>query len=423
MKITVLGLWHLGSVTAACCAKHFSVVGLDFDEANIARLNLAQAPLLEPGLNELIAAGLASKKLSFTADAKTACANADVLWLAYDTPVNENDESDVEFVLANLGLALPHLPGGALVLISAQLPVGTCAKLEREFPRFHFACSPENLRLGKAIDAFEKAERAIVGVRNDEKKSLLEELFKPFAAQTIFMRAESAEMVKHALNSFLALSITFINEIARLCEHVGADAKEVSVGLKSEPRIGPKAYLGPGGPFAGGTLARDVVALSRLAEASGEKISVIPAIKKSNDLHRGWAFRRLESRFGELRGRQISVLGLTYTPHTDTLRRSAAVELCRQLVEAGAQVTAFDPAIKTLPPDLQAVLLCSDVQGALDGVEAAVICTEWPQFRQVDWADTISLMRQPLFVDANRFLEKELKNIPGVEHLSVGRAS
>ena len=435
MNVTVLGLWHLGCVTAACCAKHFQVVGLDFDAANVAKLNSGQAPLLEPGLNELIAAGLAANHLSFTTDPQIACKNADILWLAYDTPVNDNDESDVESVLSNLRRALPSLPAGALVLISAQLPVGTCARLEREFPQFHFADSPENLRLGKAIDSFEKAERAIVGIRNDAKKPLLEKLFAPFTPQIIFMRTESAEMVKHALNSFLALSITFINEVARLCEHTGADAKEVSLGLKSEPRIGPKAYLGPGGPFAGGTLARDVVTLSKLAEAKGEKISVIPAIKQSNDLHRGWAFRRLQARLGDLRGKKISVLGLTYTTNTDTLRRSAAVELCRQLLAAGAKVSAFDPAVKTLPAELftgsagipageMPALpgLAPDIATALAGADAAAICTEWPQFRQADWAKIIPRMRQPVFVDANRFLEKELKNVPGVEHLSVGRA-
>ena len=422
MKIVVQGLWHLGSVTAACCARHFDVVGLDFDTANIAKLNSGQAPLLEPGLNELITAGLASKRLAFTTEAKIACAEADVLWLTYDTPVNESDESDVETVLGNLRRALPALPHGALVLISAQLPVGTCAKLEKEFPQFHFACSPENLRLGKAIEAFEKAERAIVGIRTDAKKALLAELFQPFAVQTIFMRTESAEMVKHALNSFLALSITFINEIARLCEHTGADAKEVSIGLKSEARIGPKAYLGPGGPFAGGTLARDVVTLSKLAEANGEKISVIPAIKQSNDLHRGWAFRRLQSRLGDLRGKKISVLGLTYTTNTDTLRRSAAVELCQQLLAAGAKVSAFDPAVKILPAELNSVSLSADISNALTGVDGAAVCTEWPQFRQADWAKIVPLMRSAVFVDANRFLEKELKTIAGVEHLSVGRA-
>ncbi len=422
MNITVLGLWHLGCVTAACCARRYQVVGLDFDAANIAKLNAGQAPLFEPGLNELITARLAAKKLSFTTDPKIACAQTNVLWLCYDTPVNEDDESDVDFVLGQLCRALPHLPKGALVLISAQLPVGICRRLEAEFPEFHFACSPENLRLGRAIDAFEKADRVIVGIRNDAKKPLLEELFAPFTPQILFMRTESAEMVKHALNSFLALSITFINEVARLCEHVGADAKEVSAGLKSEPRIGPKAYLGPGGPFAGGTLARDVVALTQLAAAKNEKISVIPAIKQSNDLHRGWTLRRLQSRLGDLRGKKIAVLGLTYTPNTNTLRRSAAVELCRNLLAEGANVCAFDPAVKHLPAELAPVRLAAQINDAVKGADAAVVCTEWPEFRGTDWAKMVPAMRQRIFVDANRFLEKELKNLPAVEHLSVGRA-
>jgi len=422
MKITVLGLWHLGCVTAACCARHFQVTGLDFDAANIARLNQGQAPLLEPGLNELLAAGLAAKKLSFTDDPAAACAQADILWLTYDTPVNSNDESDVAAVLTPLRRALPHLPAGALVLISAQLPVGTCAALEKEFPQFHFAYSPENLRLGKALDAFEKAERVVVGIRSDAKKPLLAELFAPFTPQVLFMRTESAEMVKHSLNAFLAVSITFINEIARLCEHTGADAREVSAGLKSEARIGPKAYLGPGGPFAGGTLARDVVTLTKLAATHGESIAVIPAIKHSNDLHRGWAGRRLQARLGDLRGKKIAVLGLTYTTNTDTLRRSAAVELCQQLLAAGAHVSAFDPAVKQLPSELAAIDLAADIAAALTGADAVAVCTEWPQFRQADWPNLIGKLRSPVFVDANRFLDKELKNLPGVEHLSVGRA-
>jgi len=422
MNICVLGLWHLGSVTAACCARHFDVIGLDFDAATLAALKAGQAPLLEPGLNELLAAGLKSGKLAFTSDPQRACATADLLWLTCDTPVNDRDESDVEGVLAMLRQALGFLPAGALVLISAQLPVGTAARLEAEFPQFHFACSPENLRLGKALESFEKADRVVVGIRSDAKRTLLEQLFSPFAPRILFMRTESAEMVKHALNAFLALSITFINEIARLCEQTGADAREVSAGLKSEARIGSKAYLGPGGPFAGGTLARDVVTLTNLAAVSGEIISVIPAIKQSNDQHRGWVFQRLQSKLGDVGGRRICVLGLTYTTNTDTLRRSAAVELCQRLVEAGAQVTAFDPAVKTLPAALAAVELCPDLAAALRGAEAVAVCTEWPQFRQADWGSLAKTLRQPVFVDANRFLEQELKNIPRLEYLSVGRS-
>jgi UDPglucose 6-dehydrogenase len=421
IKIAVVGLYHLGSVTAACAARHFQAIGLDFDTATIARLKQGRAPLFEPGLDELIAAGLADKRLNFTTDAAMACGNADILWVCYDTPINENDESDVESVLANVRRTLPHLPEGTLVLISSQLPVGTCRLLESEFPRLHFACSPENLRLGKAIDTFEKAERVVVGVRTGEKKALIERLFTPFTPQVLFMRTESAEMVKHALNSFLALSITYINEIARLCEHVGADASEVSAGLRSERRIGPGAYLRPGGSFAGGTLARDVVMLTRIGTEKRESLSVVPAIKQSNDLHRGWVFHRLQARLGDLRGKTIAVLGLVYTPDTDTLRRSAATELCKRLAEAGAVVRAFDPAIKSLPPNLAAVSLASTAADAISGVDAAAICTEWPQFRSLDWASLLSRMRRRIVVDANRFLEKELKDQPGVEHLSVGR--
>ncbi len=422
-RITVLGLWHLGSVTAACCARHFNVIGLEFDSTVVANLKLGNAPLSEPGLDALISAGLAAKTLDFTTDPATACRGTDVLWLCYDTPVNENDESDVESVLANLRRALPHVPKGTLILISAQLPVGTCRRLESEYPQLHFACSPENLRLGRALDSFERAERIVVGVRDDAKKALLKKLFAPFTPQVIFMRTESAEMVKHALNSFLALSITFINEIARLCEHTGADAKEVSIGLKSDPRIGPHAYLGPGGPFAGGTLARDLVTLTRLGIAEGETLSVIPAIKQSNDLHRGWAFQRLQSRLGDLAGKTIAVLGLVYTPNTDTLRRSAAVELCAQLLAAGAAVRAFDPSIKQLPPELAAVSLASSAADALSGAVAAVVYTGWPQFRLLDWPAILPNMRGRVIVDPDRFLEKELKDLPGVEHLSVGQTN
>ena len=430
MTICVLGLWHLGSVTAACCARHFEVVGLDFDLEVVEGLQQGRAPLLEPGLNELLAEGLTSGRLRFTTDPASACSRVDVLWVCHDTPVNDRDESDSAYVLERLRKALAVLPAGALVIISSQLPVGTCGRLEEEFPLFQFACSPENLRLGRALDAFTRADRVVVGVRSQAGRGLLEQLFRPFTPQVLFMRTESAEMVKHALNSFLAVSVTFINEIARLCERTGADAGEVSAGLKSDARIGPRAYLGPGGPFAGGTLARDVVTLTRLAREHHEPLALIPAIQQSNEAHRGWALRTLEDRLGPLAGRTVAVLGLVYTPNTDTLRRSAAVELGQALRAAGACVQAHDPALPpgpggAAPPStrgaLEGMKLAADLAGALREADAAVVSTEWPQFRTADWAALAALMRQPVFVDANRFLEKELKGLPRVEHLSVGR--
>jgi len=421
MKITVLGLWHLGSVTAACSAKEFQVIGLDDNREIIDGLNKGKAPLFEPGLDELITAGLRKGSLSFTSDRSSACAEADILWLCSDTPVDEDDVSDVESVLGTLRASLTYLSPGKLVLISSQLPVGTIAKLESEFPQFHFSYCPENLRLGKAIEVFTQADRYVIGIRDDSQRALLEKLFSPFTEQIVFMRTESAEMVKHAINSFLAVSVTFINEIARLCELTGADAKEVSTGLKTDIRIGPKAYLGPGGPFAGGTLARDVVTLTNLATAHGETISLIPAIKKSNDSHRNWSFQRLRNRLGELPEKSIAILGLTYKPGTSTLRRSSALELCHTLVAAGCKVKAYDPVITEATAELSEIHLCNSAAEALTGADAAVISTEWPEFRQIDWKRAVTGMNQPVFIDANRFLEKELKGVDSAELLSVGR--
>jgi len=421
MNVVVYGLWHLGSVTAACLAKHHQVIGRDADAARIAALQQGRAPLLEPGLDDLIAAGLKAGRLSFTTEIAVV-ADAEVLWVCYDTPVDADDVADVGFVMQRIELAAAAMRPGSLVLISSQLPVGTCAQLEKRFPQLRFACSPENLRLGKAIDAFEKPARIVVGLRDATARADLERLLAPLGAPLLFMRTESAEMVKHALNSFLALSIAFINEIAAVCERTGADAQEVSAGLKSEPRIGPRAYLGAGGPFAGGTLARDIVAVSSLAHARGLDLTLIPAIKTSNDWHRGWALRRVQSILPPGAGATVAVLGLTYTVGTDTLRRSAAVELVRQLLATGYAVRAYDPAVATPPPDHADLPLAPDPQTALRGAGAVVICTEWPVFRTYDWPALLGAMARPCVVDPNRFLERQVQAWPGIHYITVGRA-
>jgi UDPglucose 6-dehydrogenase len=418
MKIAVAGLWHLGCVTSACCAKIFDVIGLDEDKAAVEHLNAGKAPLFEPGLDELISQGISAGKLRFTADPVEACAAADVLWVTYDTPVDDKDEADVEFVLERIRRYVLLLPPGAIVLISSQVPVGTCRTLENEFNNVAFAYSPENLQLGKAIAAFELAARTVVGTRDESTYSVLSDLLSPFCERILWMRTESSEMVKHGLNSFLGLSIAFINELATLCEQTGADAKEVSSGLKSDARIGPRAYLSAGGAFAGGTLARDVVSLMRVGGEKGVRLDVISAIKSSNDWHRGWAFRRLGERLQDLQGRRICLLGLTYKPNTNTLRRSSALELASSLARSGASVRAFDPAIGSLTEEY--VELAAGAAAAADGSDALVVCTEWPEFRQMDWREVTSMMKRPLVLDANRFLEREMIGTDA-EYLSVGR--
>ncbi|MBA4135773.1 MAG: hypothetical protein C0518_00490 [Opitutus sp.] len=419
MKVAVLGLWHLGSVTAACTARHHDVIGLDFDAATVAGLETARAPLREPGLDELLAQGIKRGALRFAID-PAAIAAADLLWVCYDTPVNADDQSESEWVLERIARAIPALAPNTPVLVSSQLPVGSCARLAARFPHHPIACSPENLRLGKAIDAFEHPARIIVGAPVIAR-GVLEQLFAPLGAPLFWMRPESAEMVKHALNSFLALSIAFVNEIAALSETVGADAREVADGLKSEPRIGARAYLNPGGPFAGGTLARDVVTLTGLGAQQKVPLALIPAIKESNDRHRGWVARKLAPVLAGIAHPTVAVLGLAYTPGTSTLRRSSAVELCRTLAAGGVTVRAFDPLIRATDGDHHDLALFGNPADAVHGAHAVVICTEWPEFRNYDWPVLLAAMSRPVVIDANRHVEKVVAGHPGLLYLTVGR--
>jgi UDPglucose 6-dehydrogenase len=429
VKVCVVGLWHLGSVTAACLASGgHDVVGYDANAETTSRLQNAEPPIAEPGLPELVSNGIRAGRLRFTSDPATALKDAEVAWIAYDTPVDDDDKADVDSVIGSVKSLLPQIRRGALVLISSQVPVGSTRALEQAAASagrsdLSFAYSPENLRLGKAIEVFTKPDRVVAGVRGETDRERVEELLAPFTNRIEWMSVESAEMTKHALNAFLATSVAFINEIATICEHVGADAKEVERGLKSEKRIGPGAYLGPGGAFAGGTLARDVVFLSDAGRKAGVPTNLISGVKASNDAHRGWAKRRLRELLGDLDGQRIAVWGLTYKPGTDTLRRSSAIELCRSLVEQAAKVSAHDPAVKSLPPDLAAsICLAGDPLAAIKGAAALVIMTEWPEYRQIESSAIVDALGGRLVLDANRFLAKQLGEDQRIIYATVGKA-
>jgi UDPglucose 6-dehydrogenase len=429
MKVCVLGLWHLGTVTAGCLTLGgHRVTGLDFDETVITNLKNGKPPLFEPGLEDLVKKGLASGVLDFSTNPAEAVRDAQVIWVTYDTPVDNEDNADVEYVVERVTRLFPHLVAGQEVLISSQLPVGTSRRLETMFAQIRsnvdvsFSYSPENLRLGKAISVFTQPDRVVIGIRSEKSRKVLTELLAPFTDHIEWMSVESAEMTKHALNAFLATSVTFINEIAAICEQVGADAKEVERGLKSESRIGPKAYLGPGGAFAGGTLARDIAFLTKLGQQNDLPIHLVPSVRASNDAHKNWPRRRLAQLLGELKGKTIAVWGLTYKPGTDTLRRSSAIELCQWLLEQDAQVQAHDPAVKNLPAQYSAIHLCASPLEAAQDAQALVIATEWPDYRTVSMPETLSLMRSPILLDANRFLASSLEGLPEAIYVTVGKA-
>jgi len=428
MNIATIGLWHLGTVTSACLASAgHRVVGFDFDAALIAGLRAGRLPVSEPGLDELTRKGLAAGALRFSSEPRD-LADAEIVWVTFDTPVDENDKADVEFVIDRVGAVFPHLRDNTLVLISSQLPVGSTRRLADLYARalpqgkVTFAYSPENLRLGKAIDVFLHPDRVVVGTRDEHDRARIAALLAPITDKIEWMSVESAEMTKHALNAFLATSVTFANEIGALCERVGADAGEVERGLKSDVRIGLRAYLRPGGAFAGGTLARDIAFLVEMGRAKDVPMNLLAAVKTSNDAHKHWARRALQHALGDLRGKTIAVLGLTYKPGTDTLRRSSAVELCRWLREQGARVVAFDPAVKTLPDEWTRVIeLRSSIEAALRDADAAVIATEWPEFTAIRTDDVVRWMRQPIVLDVSRFLDKNLSGDARIRYIAVGK--
>jgi UDPglucose 6-dehydrogenase len=430
MKICVQGLWHLGSVTAACLASiGHTVSGLDPDPEVISNLSKGRAPISEPGLDELLISGLANSNLTFSNDPLQAASDADILWVAFDTPVNEEDEADIDFVQSQIKEVLPFLKQSAIILVSSQMPVGSIKKLEafakNKFPDkcLRFACSPENLRLGNALNVFLRPDRIVVGFRTESDQHILQQVLLPITDKIEWMSVESAEMTKHAINSFLAISVTFANEIASICEFVGADAKEVERGLKTESRIGPKAYLSPGGPFAGGTLARDIAFL-RIKSKEHELITpLLSAVKLSNDEHKKWTRRNLLKYLRSLNGMTIAIWGLTYKPGTNTLRRSFAVELCDWLIYQEVRIKVYDPAVNSLPERWNGkVVCCSDAMKAIEGADALVVGTEWPEFKK--FAGNLSVVgrKDLVIIDANRFLQTSKPKFmeAGYKYVAVG---
>src|ERR1700674_581562 len=430
MKLAILGLWHLGSVTAACtAAAGIPTIGIDSDVERIAGLSRGEPPLYEPGLADLIRSGLKAGHLSFTTDT-TLISTADIVWICHDTPVDDEGHTDVRAVTQRVEEIFGQLKNGSVVLVSAQLPVVSIPELERALARraagrdVAFACSPENLRLGRAIQVFQNPQRIIVGVRDARSRAILEPLLGKFCENLVWMSVESAEMVKHALNAFLALSIAFTNEIATLCERIGVDAADVERGLRPDPRIGPHAYVKAGPAFAGGTLARDVSFLGQIAKEHGLTVPVIDGILPSNRAHGRWALDQLCRNLVPLAGQTVGILGLAYKPGTNTLRGSKSLELIRDLVKRGVRVRAFDPMVSALPDDLRgSVVLTADAGSAAQGAHALVVATEWPEFRELSVDEVADKMAGRLVLDPAGFLGSGFAKDRRLSRISIGRGS
>jgi UDPglucose 6-dehydrogenase len=427
--VCVVGLWHLGAVNAVGFAeKGYRVVGLEFDPAKAASLQRGKPPLFEPGLEEAMAKHLKSGALSFRSDAACA-AEADHVVIAYDSPVDENDEVDIAPVLAAADAVIPHLKPDAPLIITSQVPLGTSERLETRLRKANPAWrsgvvyTPENLRLGAAIARFLEPDMLVLGADRPEALKAALALYEPFETTKVPMDLRSAEMVKHALNTFLATSIAFINEIAALSDRLGADAVAVGQALKLDQRIGSRALMSPGLGFSGGTLARDVNQLRKFASDARYDARLLESIMSINEGTFDEVVVKLRDRLGDLRGKRIGILGLTYKAGTSTMRRSPAVKLIDRLNAAGAACVGYDP--KADPEEMKDYRgrfeRAAGVEDLAKGAHALVLVTEWPEFRDLPFSRLARSMSAAVLVDSKNHLDPEALAAAGFDYQGFGR--
>lgn len=428
-NVCVIGIWHLGAVYSACLADMgYHVTGTDPDADRVNNLNKGIPPLFEPGLQELLNANLSAGRLKYTADIKNAVKGCGFVMVTFDTPVDDNDDVDLSLVLNACRAIAASLEDGTVIIISSQVPVGTCddikAMISQINPALNFdiAYSPENLRLGKAIEYFEKPDRIVIGADSEATLDRVEEFLSVIPAPKLRMGLRSAEMVKHALNSFLATSISFANEIANLCDEVGADALKVAAALKSDIRIGPGVPLLPGLAFAGGTLARDLKILKKLGKDHGYETALIDGVLSVNRRQNSLVLRKLQKIYGSINNLTIGVLGLTYKPGTSTLRRSAALQIIKELTDNGAMVKAYDPkADRAELKEHRSFDFLTEAKSVAKDADALVIITEWPEFKQLDFALLKTLMKKPVLIDTKNMLDGRQMTGHGFQYSGVGR--
>jgi len=428
--LCTIGIWHLGAVTSACLADlGYTVVGVDRDAERVEALNQGHPPVYEPGLAELLVSNLSAGRLRYTTTLREALPEASIVLITYDTPIDENDEVDLSDLYKTARELGQYMRNGATVVVSSQVPVGTCEELCETIRQvnpslsFGMAYTPENLRLGQAVERFKHPEMLVIGTDTPETLEKVERLLSVIRAPRVTADLRTAEMTKHAINAYLATAISFGNEIANLCDEVGADALKVIQALRLDSRVSPKAPLMPGLGFGGGTLARDLNVLKHLAERKNYDATLVTAVLSVNMQQNSMVVRKLKHFYSSLENLTIGVLGLTYKEGTSTLRRSASLEIIQAIGAEGASVKAYDP--KADPHELEAYLryftLCDNPYTVAEGSHALILITAWPEFRDLDFPRIRASMHSPVLLDSQNMLDADLMVQMGFLYQGVGR--
>jgi UDPglucose 6-dehydrogenase len=434
MKIAVVGTGYVGLVTGACFAETGNdVTCVDIDQSKINRLNRGEVPIYEPGLSEILEHTIAAKRLHFTTDLASAVKSAKLVLLAVGTPPLADGSADLSYLWSAVEGIAPHLAKEAIVCTKSTVPVGTNQAIYEKLQQLtgrecDVASNPEFLKEGAAIEDFMKPDRVVVGVRRPEVAETLRQLYAPFLRTEkpfVVMSPPSAEMTKYVANAMLATKISFINEMANLCERLNADINDVRRGIGHDSRIG-FAFLFPGVGYGGSCFPKDIQSIMHLAKTAGMEASVLQAVDEVNARQKTILLERIERRFERnLQGKKIAIWGLAFKPRTDDIREAPALALIDKLLDRGAKIHVFDPEAMA---NVQAsygdkLQYADDMYAALDGADALVIMTEWKDFQLPDFEQMRSKMKSPVIFDGRNLYSPSQMQAAGFHYQSIGRPS
>ena len=445
MKVAVIGTGYVGLVAGACLADLGNdVICVDVDPVKITLLTAGEIPIYEPGLEEIVKRNAAQERLNFTTKTAEAVTNSEIIFIAVGTPEGTDGKADLKYVkqvAEDIGKAMASLIESAqgnenntykIIVNKSTVPVGT-GDMVKEIIRFHYegafdvVSNPEFLREGTAVNDFMKPDRVVIGGASAKAKEIVGRLYEPLDAPVLFTNLKNAELIKYASNSYLATRISFINELANLCDEIGGDITEVAEGLGLDHRIG-KHFLNAGCGYGGSCFPKDVAALSHTAQNAGVKMRVIDAAQEANKEQKRRVILKLKKELPELKGKKIAVLGLAFKPNTDDMREAPSLTVIKELLEAGAKVSAYDPvAIDEAKERLQqaeAIRKIEFANSALEAVkdaDAMLLLTEWNQFKQMDLAKKKNAMKNPLIIDGRNALNKHEAERLGFIYRGMGR--
>ncbi len=429
-KVCVIGVGYVGLVTGTCFADlGHQVVCLDISEDKIEKLQHGEMPIFEPGLEELVSRNLAAGRLSFTTNYEEAVTDADFIFIAVGTPSGVDGEADLQYVRMAAESIAKVLNRYSIIVNKSTVPVGTgdsVAEILQEHGKkpgidFDVVSNPEFLREGSAVYDFQQPDRVVLGSTNPEAAEKVAQLYLPLRCTIMTTDLRTAEMIKYASNAFLATRISFINEIATICEKLGADVKEVAAGMGMDKRIG-RAFLDAGIGFGGSCFPKDVKAITWMAEINGCHPQLLRAVMDINRDQRRQVLQKLRELLGTIHGKTIGVWGLAFKPNTDDIREAPAFDIIRLLQIEGAHVRAYDPvAMENAQRSLKNVAFCQDAYSVAEGADAVVLITEWNEFKQLDLTRVAASMKEKVFVDGRNIYEPERMERCGFRYRGVGR--